>query len=188
MVDAAAILLARQGYQATSFSTVLEASGAPRGSIYHHFPDGKDQLIAAALERQTTRVVDELAHLKGLTPVEIVDGFSRNWRAMLLATDYALGCSLLAVTTSAGPGELRNGAGVAFERWITAISELLEEAGVDRTAARSFATLTLTSVEGAVAVSRACHSIEPLDAVVDELRRGASGLGRDSREHSESRD
>ena len=50
MIAGAARLLARRGLQATSFSTVLAATGAPRGSIYHHFPGGKDELVVAALD------------------------------------------------------------------------------------------------------------------------------------------
>ena len=50
MIAGAARLLAERGLQATSFSTVLAATGAPRGSIYHHFPGGKDELVTAALD------------------------------------------------------------------------------------------------------------------------------------------
>jgi TetR/AcrR family transcriptional regulator, lmrAB and yxaGH operons repressor len=58
MVQSAIVLLAKRGYQATSFSEVLTESEAPRGSIYHHFPEGKDQLIAAAIEVAGARADD----------------------------------------------------------------------------------------------------------------------------------
>ncbi|HAN23997.1 MAG TPA: TetR/AcrR family transcriptional regulator, partial [Microbacterium ginsengisoli] len=57
MADTAARLLAERGYQATSFSDVIAASGAPRGSIYHHFPGGKDELVELAVRRQADRVI-----------------------------------------------------------------------------------------------------------------------------------
>ena len=50
MIESATTLLAMRGVQGTAFSDVLERSGAPRGSIYHHFPRGKDQLVEAAIE------------------------------------------------------------------------------------------------------------------------------------------
>lgn len=50
MVESAVELLARRGLLATSFSEVLERSGAPRGSVYHHFPGGKDELVGSALD------------------------------------------------------------------------------------------------------------------------------------------
>ena len=44
------VLLAQKGVQGTSFMDVLEATGAPRGSLYHHFPGGKDELVLAAMD------------------------------------------------------------------------------------------------------------------------------------------
>src|SRR6476469_4952230 len=71
MVETAVVLLAEGGYQATSFSTVIEASGAPRGSIYHHFPDGKDQLIGVAVRLAGDRAIALLDALEGRGPVQI---------------------------------------------------------------------------------------------------------------------
>src|ERR1700761_8729957 len=93
-------LLARVGPQSTSCSEVLKASGAPRGSIYHHFPDGKDQLIAAAIELAGTRAVSLLDALDGASAAEIVDGFVAMWRVVLERSEFEAGCSVLAVTVS----------------------------------------------------------------------------------------
>ena len=57
MIESAVVLLAKQGYRATSFDAVLERSKAPRGSIYHHFPGGKDELIAAAIDLAGARAI-----------------------------------------------------------------------------------------------------------------------------------
>lgn len=42
MVCSAVVLLSRAGVQGASFGEVDGRTGAPRGSIYHHFPGGKD--------------------------------------------------------------------------------------------------------------------------------------------------
>src|SRR6478609_9750611 len=125
MVETSVVLLAKSGYQATSFSTVLEASGAPRGSIYHHFPDGKDQLIGAAVRLAGDRAIALLDALEGRDPAEIAAGFLQMWRALLVATDARVGCSVLAVTVSAPPGELRDAAAAVFAGWRGRIAELL---------------------------------------------------------------
>ena len=57
MVRSAAALIGSQGVSATSFSDVLADSGAPRGSIYHHFPDGKKQLAEDAIRWTSDRVL-----------------------------------------------------------------------------------------------------------------------------------
>jgi len=60
MIAGAASLLARRGMGATSFSEVLAATGAPRGSLYHHFPGGKDELMAEATRYAGDRLLHAL--------------------------------------------------------------------------------------------------------------------------------
>ena len=176
MADAAALLLAKDGYQATSFTEVIQASGAPRGSIYHHFPGGKDELIAAALDRQGARVIGGLDRLEGSAPGDVVTRFAGWWRLALEKSDFAVGCSLVAVTASAGPGELRVEAGELFGRWIARLAALLEGAGADAAAAASFAAELLAAIEGAVVIARAQGSFAVFDTVVERLRSEADGL------------
>src|SRR6266566_3340219 len=65
MVRSAASLIRSRGVNATSFSDVLADSEAPRGSIYHHFPDGKRQLAEDAIQWTSERL---LAHLRADAP------------------------------------------------------------------------------------------------------------------------
>ena len=88
MVESAVVLLAKHGFQGASFSEVLARSGTPRGSIYHHFPDGKEQLIAAAVDHAGARAVQLLDTLDGRGAVEIVDGFMAMWRSVLAALRF----------------------------------------------------------------------------------------------------
>lgn len=178
MVDTAVRILAEEGYQATSFSAVLARSGAPRGSIYHHFPGGKDELIELALNTHAERTFAHLGQLRGSGPEDIVRAFTGAWRQGLIHTDFAVGCSLLAVTASAGPGQLRDRTGELFRDWRALLAELLEAGGVDQSAAAGFAAQLLAAVEGAVAISRAEHSIEVFDVVAVQLVSSASGLPR----------
>ena len=175
MIDTAIDVLARDGYQGTSFSAVLAASGAPRGSIYYHFPGGKDQLVDAALHRQFNRVLGVLDRLAGLPADRVVDGFVGAWRRGLEATDLAVGCSLVAVTTSA-PAQLRETAGVLFRRWREELARLFVQGGVPAPAAGAFAAEVLAATEGAVIIARAEHSLEALDLVAERLRIQAREL------------
>jgi TetR/AcrR family transcriptional regulator, lmrAB and yxaGH operons repressor len=52
MIDAALDSLRHRGVSGMSFTEVLERSGAARGAIYHHFPGGKNQLVAEAAARR----------------------------------------------------------------------------------------------------------------------------------------
>src|ERR1700683_629897 len=127
MVDSAVVLLATRGLDGTSFSEVLGASGAPRGSIYHHFPGGKDELIAAAIEVAGGRAVALLRSLEGRSPAEIVDGFFAMWRAVLERSRFSAGCSVLAVTvagshrSSGDPDGLLRAGGRVLRGWLSAL-------------------------------------------------------------------
>jgi AcrR family transcriptional regulator len=170
MIDSAIVLLARSGYQATSFSSVLDASGAPRGSIYHHFPDGKDQLIAAAVELAGARAVAVLDNLDGLPPAEVVDGFMLLWRTILERSDFGAGCSVLAVTVSGESADLIEAAATVFGAWGARLAEVFRRGGMDARRARDLATMVLAASEGAVVLARAQRSMAPLDTVTAQLR------------------
>lgn len=171
--------LASTGYQGMSFSDVIRASGAPRGSIYYHFPGGKDELVAAAMERQLDRVLDRLDSADLSSPQQLVEWFVAGWRQALVATDFGSGCSLLAVSASAGSA-LRDQAGQLFRRWREHLATMLTRTGVTEQDARPFAAQLLAATEGAVAIARAERSYEPLDLVEQQLLEQARQLVRAS--------
>jgi TetR/AcrR family transcriptional repressor of lmrAB and yxaGH operons len=87
MVRSAASLISERGASATSFSDVLADSGAPRGSIYHHFPEGKRQLTLEAMDLTAERVVAYLRSGTGTTPLEVLDHFVAIWRLVVVASN-----------------------------------------------------------------------------------------------------
>jgi AcrR family transcriptional regulator len=169
MVRSAAILLAQRGYQGTSFAAVLEHSGAPRGSIYHHFPDGKDQLVAAAMVAAGDQAFALLESLRGRSPAEIAEGFGAMWRAVLTVSDYTAGCSVLAVTVAADSSELTTLAQSIFASWRERLSELLVDSGAEVADGSAYAALLIAGCEGGVVMARADRSLEPFEAVLRQL-------------------
>src|ERR1700745_1629024 len=88
MVRSAVKLLGGYGYQATTFSSVLQDSQAPRGSIYYHFPEGKDQLVAAAIDLAGDRALALTDSFRGMPAAEIVDAFARLGRGVLVRWQF----------------------------------------------------------------------------------------------------
>ena len=176
MVASAAGLLARRGLQATSFSEVLEDSGAPRGSVYHHFPRGKEQLIGSALDLAGARAIDLLERKAGAPAEEVAAWFLHIWREVLIRSNFDAGCAVLAVTVATDSPELRERAASVFRSWRRRLAELLETGGLgEREAARYAAALIATS-EGAVALSRAEQSLEPFDLAAEQLLEQVRGI------------
>jgi AcrR family transcriptional regulator len=183
MIQSAMLLVGERGVEATSFSDVLEHSGAPRGSIYHHFPGGKAQLMEEATRFGGQLITTGLtAALEQADPVAAVEGIAGFWRSALRETNYAAGCPVVAATVEGGrlPGA-RDAAREAFTRWAELHAEILQRAGVEEARARSIGTLLVAAIEGAIVVARAERSQEPLDRVIDELQLVLAGaVGRDS--------
>lgn len=174
MVASAVVLLAKHGFQGASLTRVLADSGAPRGSIYHHFPEGKDQLVAAAVEVAGERAVQVLDAFVGLSAVELVDGYMAIWRSILERSGFTAGCSVLAVTVSADSSELVEQAGQVFRSWQARLAELLRAAGLPAADADAFATMLIAASEGAVVLARAEQDFSPFEAVHRQLRAMAA--------------
>ncbi len=169
MVEGAMALLARRGLQATSFSEVLSATGAPRGSLYHHFPEGKDQLVAAAVERAGAVLIDAMEPVAGAPAEVVVERFLAIWRAVLTRSQCEAGCAVLAVTVATDSAELLSHATAVFRAWRERLSDLLHQGGLPSARARRFAMLMIASTEGAVVLSRADQSLEAFEAVAQQL-------------------
>lgn len=176
MVVGAMTLLARRGLQATSFSEVLAATGAPRGSLYHHFPNGKDQLVAAAVDRAGEVLADAMESVAGQPAEEVVTRFLAIWRAVLTRSQCEAGCAVLAVTVASDSAELLSHATAVFRAWRERLADQLRQGGVAATQARSFALVLIASAEGAVVLSRADQSLEPFEAVAQQLMDQVSRL------------
>jgi len=160
---------------------VIRASDASRGSIYYHFPWGKDELVAAAMGRQLDRVLDRLDSADLSSPRQLVEWSVAGWRAVLAANDFAADCSLLAV--SASPGSiLREQAGPIFRRRREHLAAVFTRTGVAERDARPFAAQLLAATDGAVVIARAVRSYEPLDLVEQRLVEQSHQLGRASPE------
>jgi TetR/AcrR family transcriptional regulator, lmrAB and yxaGH operons repressor len=174
MVRSAASLIGSRGVSATSFSDVLADSGAPRGSIYHHFPDGKHQLAEDAVRWTSGRV---LAHQSGAdlsSPTAILERFIDMWRQVVLGSHGRSGCVVagVAIDSEADDGDsLIEVARETFRAWAGLLAEQLEAAGIAPARARTIGLTTLAGMEGALILCRAEGSVEPLDAVAEELLR-----------------
>ena len=174
MIQSALVLMGEHGVEATSFSQVIERSGAPRGSIYHHFPGGKEQLIAEATRYAGDAVAKLMTEAveQHEDPVAAVDAITGFWRTVLYDSDFAAGCPVIAATLeSEHSPAAREAAREAFERWEQLYTEMLTRAGLPEQRARSLGSIAISAVEGAVILSRAQHTNRPLERVVDELHK-----------------
>jgi AcrR family transcriptional regulator len=169
MVEGAITLLASKGVEGTSFAEVLAAADAPRGSVYHHFPGGKPELLHSALERMGQRTRELMEDTRGQPARDIVARFLDLWRTLLDRSNFGAGCAIVAVTVAPFDDEVLDHAGTIFREWRNNLGSLLQAGGMDTRSASRFATLLLASTEGAVAICRAERDRRPFDVVAAAL-------------------
>src|SRR6266545_1918556 len=150
MVVSTALLIRERGARATSLDAVLEHSGAPRGSIYHHFPGGREQLLREATDYAGEYVARRLARAPAGDPLAAVDDLFDEYRTNLVASDFRAGCPVVAVAVESGADapDLREHAMGAFERWRRALAGGLEAAGIRAARADELALIVIAAFEG----------------------------------------
>ena len=172
MVSGAISLLAEKGVQGTSFAVITEATKTPRGSIYHHFPGGKNELIEEAVASLGSVVTFLINAVDASSPSQVVEQFLENWRALLLANNFSSNCAIANVSLGAGDEDsLKGSANEVFKDWQHALARAFERSGSKRKDAFDFAAICLASVEGAMILGRASGSDEIFNALSRQLKK-----------------
>ena len=177
MVEGAVRLLATKGVEGTSFAEVLEATGSPRGSVYHHFPGGKPELLHAALDLSSERGLAAMEATRGQPAAVVVERFLALWRGLLDYSRLTAGCAVVAVTVAANDDDLLDHAGSIFRTWTELLTDLCAAGGLELNAARLLAVTVIAATEGVVALCRAERSVEPFEEVQTVLLSLVKSLG-----------
>ena len=172
---AAAIKLFRQqGYHGTALHDILAAGGAPRGSLYFHFPGGKEEIGENALAIAGEAVRQGI--VRAAEASDSVETFlthvARAMAADLEKSDYQEGCPIAttALETSAQSEVLGNATRTAFKKWENEIKRGLERFGMTSEDADQVATTVLSQLEGALLLARTYRSPEPLQRAEQALK------------------
>ncbi|MEU1007700.1 TetR/AcrR family transcriptional regulator [Streptomyces sp. NPDC005890] len=175
MVFSAAQLMRRGGVAATGMREVAAHADAPRGSLQHYFPGGKEQLVSEAVEwagrYAGKRVARFLAGLQRPTPSGLFAAMAGQWTDEYAADGFAAGCPVAAATVDcAAIGDsAREAAATAFATWRDPVAAALTDMGVPPSRADSLAILMISTLEGAILMARAEQDVRPLTTVVHEL-------------------
>jgi TetR/AcrR family transcriptional repressor of lmrAB and yxaGH operons len=170
VVQSAKERMRRHGVAATSMLDAIADAGASRGSLYHYFPGGKAQLIEEATLAACAEYDVAFAAMEGLDATEAIPAAVAYWRAQVEATDYSAGCPVVAAALSGEETtEARTQAGAGFANWTASIERMLLTSRVPAERAGALASLILSAIEGAVIVSLAQRSAEPMERAAAEL-------------------
>ena len=176
MVQSAATLIRERGIHGTGLREVVTHSGGPRGSLGRFFPGGKTQLVAEAIDVAVAELFGDFERRlsEAETFPEAIGVIVTPWRRLLVDHDFALGCPLAATICDAADNEsLRTHVSDSLAGWTAPVADAYTRFGSPQAEGEAEATVLVAALEGALILSRAQRSIEPLDEVERFFAAGA---------------
>ena len=171
MLVSAAELLRERGAAAVTVDAVLARSGAPRGSVYHHFPGGRGQILREALQFAGEEIAARIDTAAGDSGTALLRQFADMWREALVASDYTAGCPVLAAAIGSGVDEqqLASLASEILSRWRESAKQAYLREGFEAGEASALADTAIAAMEGAVVLCRSTRSLDPLNDISQQL-------------------
>jgi TetR/AcrR family transcriptional repressor of lmrAB and yxaGH operons len=171
MLVSAAEVMRERGAAGVTIDEVLARSGAPRGSVYYHFPDGRSQILSEALRYSgdsITAVIDDAA---GWGAKALLREFVEFWENKLTEGDFSAGCPVVAAAIGSTDEEvaLSTEAAAILGRWCTALTRAFVADGFEEADAASLAATSIAALEGAIVLCRSTRCTLPLRQVGEQL-------------------
>lgn len=165
LIDAAIDLFRNRGYAGVGVAELLEASGAPRGSLYFHFPGGKEQVGVEAVERVGGAVSQQFRDLNesGVDLNTFIDRVFKATAYGVKSRDYKGSCPIAAIAAEMSNENPKLSAAVrtVFSSWESEIAAAMVARGMSAENSVDFASAMLSSIEGAMVISKAKESTAP---------------------------
>ena len=180
IVQSAATLVRERGVHGVGMRQIVDHANGPRGSLQRYFPGGKTQLITEALNLAGAEVLDatESGLVEAATLADAIEAIFAPWHRVLTESNFTMGCPIAATVIDASADDrLRQEARTLFGRWRDLVRAVLVRFGVPESTSEDDASALLAALEGALILSRASQTTQPLDTVqrffVTSLTQGA---------------
>lgn len=173
IVAAAARLFRRQGYAATGLNQVVAESRAPKGSLYHYFPEGKAQIAAEVIRYAADKVTTTLGELARSEPsaADLLRAYARLLTGWLEESDFRDGSPIATALLELTPGDARVAAAgrAALDDWAGVLESRLRSDGVDDDRASRLARMALAALDGALVQARVAGDGRPVLDAAEEV-------------------
>jgi TetR/AcrR family transcriptional repressor of lmrAB and yxaGH operons len=166
LVRTAMRLFRRQGYASTGLQQIVDQSGAPKGSLYHYFPGGKEALGEAAVVLAGGMMAEMLAGLaeRHRDPKQFLKAYCRVMAGWMQESGFRSGCPVATTLLETAPQSpaITAAGRRAVDEWIRVVGGVLERAGAPRREAQRRAQLVIAAMEGALILARIRRSPQPI--------------------------
>jgi TetR/AcrR family transcriptional regulator, lmrAB and yxaGH operons repressor len=175
IVDAAVTLFRRQGYAGAGLNDIVDASGAPKGSLYHYFPAGKASIAIAAVEEAGRRVAETMAKLASETSstADLLRAHARLLSGWMRKSGFRDGCPITTVLLELAPKNrgVAEAGRKAYANRIDVIKSKLITDGFSPIRAERIAILCVATLQGVLIQARVERSGTPIETAADELAK-----------------
>ncbi len=169
IIDAAIKHFRQQGYPGTGLNDIVRTSGAPKGSLYYYFPEGKPSIAVAAVEEAALRMAASMREIADSTHTagEFILGFASTLGGWLQRSRYRDGCPMTTVLLELAPQDrnIVKAGRSAYQRRLGVIHDVLERDGYAPASCESIACLWMSALNGALIQARVEKSTRPLETV-----------------------
>jgi len=168
IVRSAGELVRERGVHGAGLRQIVAHAEGPRGSLQRYFPGGKTQLVTEALNLAAAEVLDdtESGLVEAASLANAVDAIFAPWRQVLIDSNFTMGCPVAAtVVDASGDDQLRQEARALLAQMQDSVRDALVRFGVPKSTADDDASVLVAALEGALILSRANQSTQPLDTV-----------------------
>ncbi|PAU86743.1 TetR family transcriptional regulator [Pseudomonas sp. WN033] len=173
LIQAAAKLFRQRGYAATGLNDILRESGAPKGSLYHYFPGGKEALGEAAVRWAGERGRLSLMLLREREPdtPALLQAYASQLAAWMMSSGCRDGCPIATTVLEAAPAvpALTTAGREAFQSWSEELTQALRRDGLTDEPARRLAQLAIAAMEGALILSRVEGTGAPIIEAIEDV-------------------
>jgi TetR/AcrR family transcriptional regulator, lmrAB and yxaGH operons repressor len=167
-------LMEQKGYHGTGLNEIVKESGAPKGSLYHYFPEGKEQITSEAVlqsgKATAGRIQNELSG--NSNAAKAIHDFVLNIADHVESSGFAAGSPLTAVAmeTATSSERINLACREAYSVLETAFKEKLLESGYSKLKADELGIFITAAIEGGIILSRTYHTGDPLRSVAKGLK------------------
>lgn len=173
IVNAAVTLFRRQGYAGTGINDIVDASGAPKGSLYHYFPAGKASIAVAAVEEAGRRVVATMAEVgsKQRSTADMMRAHARLYSGWMRKSGFRDGCPITTVLLELAPRhrDVSEAGRRAYSARLAILREKLVADGFSPSRAERLAVLCVSTLQGALIQSRVERSGSAIEIAAEQL-------------------
>lgn len=162
-------VLRANGYEGTSMAQIGKATGLLKGSLYHHFPKGKEDMARAAMQalaEDGEQVMIASLIAEG-TPRQKLEAWAKGTEEFYLGGEK--NCLLGTMVLSGGADRFQSELKGAFSAWISVLSGVLIEAGASKKQAHRQAQSAVERIQGALIVARALEDLSGFQQLVKDL-------------------